>query len=134
MPPSACSIVSTRSQTAPMRSASARAIVLLPVPGSPASEISNSAPDLAGDLDAAAELGPLFVLGEQIALFGAGEAALRRETKLVEWGELRRLVEAALELVLALERACFGRHHAQHGMLVLGQQAQRLEATRALAV
>src|SRR5712672_374167 len=36
-------------------------------------------PDLARDLDAARKLGPLLFFRQQIAFFGAGEAALRRE-------------------------------------------------------
>ena len=45
---------------------------------------SGAAPDLLGDLDDHAQLGPLLVLGERVALLGRGEAALRREAELVE--------------------------------------------------
>src|SRR5262245_53895967 len=91
-------------------------------------------PDLAGDLDAAGELGPLLVLGQQVAFLGAGEAALRREAELLERRELGGLVDAALELVLALERAALGCHDAQHDVLVVRQEAQRFEAAGALGV
>ncbi len=38
------------------------------------------APDVLGDLNDPRHLGPLLVLGQDIALFGAGEAALGAET------------------------------------------------------
>src|SRR5262245_29789736 len=85
-------------------------------------------PHLVRHLDAAAELRPLLFLGEQVAFLGRGEAALRREAELVEVDELRGFVEAAHELVLALERAGLRRHDAEHGELVLRQQPQWLEA------
>src|SRR5258708_25875458 len=46
-------------------------------------------PHIAGDLDAAGQLGPLLFLGQQIALLGAGEAALRRQAELLQGCELR---------------------------------------------
>src|SRR5262245_32403303 len=39
----------------------------------------SSSPDLAGDFDDHAQFRPLLVLGQDIALLGRGEAALRRE-------------------------------------------------------
>src|SRR5215831_7130724 len=92
------------------------------------------APDLVGDLDQAAQLRPLLVLGQAIALFGRGEAALARDAELVERGIFRRLIDAAPELVLAFKPAGLGGHDAEHHGLALGQLAQRLEATGALAV
>ena len=59
------------------------------------------------DFDDHLELGPLLVLGQHVAFFGRGEAALRRQGELVEAGELCRLLEAALDRVLALERPVF---------------------------
>src|SRR5215467_3944656 len=55
-----------------------------------------SAPDLVGERDDLGELGPLLVGGEQVALFRAGEAALRAKRELVKRKELRRLVDPAL--------------------------------------
>src|SRR4029077_1775841 len=63
-------------------------------------------PDLFGDLDDHAQLGPLLFLGQSIAVLGRSEAALRRESQLPDVDELRRLLDAALDLVLALEPAC----------------------------
>src|SRR5260370_21374023 len=97
------------------------------LPVSPRNAASALRPHLARHFDAAAELGPLLVLGQQVALLGAGEAALRREAELFEGCELRRLVDAALELVLALQRTGLRRHDAQHDLLVLWQETQRLE-------
>ena len=42
------------------------------------------APGLVGHVDDQAQLGPLLVLGERVALDGAGEAALRAEAQLLE--------------------------------------------------
>ena len=81
------------------------------------------------------ELRPLLVLGEHVALDGRGEAALRREAELLERRVLRGLLDAALQLVLRLELAALRRHEAEHDLLVaLRQEAQRLEAARALVV
>ena len=41
-------------------------------------------PHLSCHLDAAPELGPLLVLGQQVALLRAGEAALGRQAELIE--------------------------------------------------
>ena len=48
-------------------------------------------PDFVGDFDDHAQLRPLLVLGQRVALLGRGEAALRRQAELVEIDELRRL-------------------------------------------
>ena len=45
---------------------------------------------------------------KHVAFLGRGEAALRREAELVERDVFRRLVDAALELVLRFERAGLG--------------------------
>src|SRR6185312_3596718 len=76
------------------------------------------APDFFGDLHHFAHLGPLLVLGEDVALFRRGEAALRRERHLFHRHELRRLVEPALHRVLALERAALRGDDADHDDLV----------------
>ena len=93
-----------------------------------------SAPDLLGDLHDLAQLGPLLLLAERVALDGRGEAALRREAELVDVDELRGLLDAALEQVLALELALLGRDEAEHDELARRHEAQRLEAARARVV
>src|ERR1700722_14694055 len=94
-----------------------------------------SAPHLAGDLDHHAQLRPLLLLGEHVALFGGSKAALRRETELIEGGEFGRLLDAALDVVLLFQLAGFCRDQPEHDNLVaFGQKAQRLKAAGARAV
>src|SRR6516225_1299141 len=85
-------------------------------------------PDLVRDLDEAAQFCPLLVLAQQIALLGRGEAALAGNAELVERSIFRRLLDAALELVLAFELAALGGHDAEHDELAFRQHAQRFEA------
>src|SRR6185312_12539943 len=80
------------------------------------------------------QLCPLLVLGEHIALLGRSKSTLRRQAELVERHIFRRLVDAALELVLALQRATLRSDEAEHDNLSLGHEAQRLEAAGAGAV
>src|SRR3984957_7001492 len=91
-------------------------------------------PDLSGDLPDHAQLGPFFVLGQYIAFLGRGEAALRRETKLVEFGELGCFRDAALERVFGFERAGLGRDQAEHRKAALLQALERLEPAGAFGV
>src|SRR5687767_13653036 len=74
-------------------------------------------PNLFGDRDDPLELRPLLLLGENVALLRRGEAALRRETELIHIGELRSRVDAALQVVLALERAALRRDEAERNAL-----------------
>src|SRR6202034_1676894 len=76
-------------------------------------------PHFAGDLDDHPQLRPLLVLGQRIAFFGRSEAALRRETKLVEIEEFRRLVDPALDVVFLFQRAGFAGDEAEHDRLAL---------------
>ena len=87
-----------------------------------------------GGLDDQPQLGELLVEGERVALDGGGEAALRGEAELVERDVLRGLVDPALEGVLVLERAALGGDQAEHDLLALRHEPQRLEATGALVV
>src|SRR6516162_11321045 len=68
----------------------------------------NSTPNLARDLADHAQLRPLLVLGENIAFLGRGEAALRRETKLIEIGEMRGLLDPPPDRILGFQRAGLG--------------------------
>src|SRR3954465_6198458 len=88
-------------------------------------------PHLARGLDDERELGPLLVLGQRVALDGRGEAALAREAELLDIDVAAGLLDAALEVVLALEVAALGRHQAEDDLLARGHEAQRLEAPRA---
>ena len=72
---------------------------------------------------------------EHVALDRRREAALRREAQLLERRVPRRLLDAPLQLVLRLELAALRRHEPEHDLLLaLRQEAQRLEAARALVV
>src|ERR1700722_1528766 len=93
------------------------------------------APPLVGDVDRELQLGPLLFLGEQIALFGGGEAALRGHRKLLQRHETGGLLQPALDVVLLLELAALRGDDADHHDLVaLRQIAQRLEAAGALGI
>src|SRR6516225_8917215 len=67
------------------------------------------APDLGGDLHDEAELVPLLGRGEVVAFLGGGEPALRRQAQLVDAGVLRSLLDAAQDVVLALQLAALAR-------------------------
>ena len=71
-----------------------------------------SAPDLAGYLDNLGELRPLGLLGENIALLGRGEAALRADAQALQTDIFRCLVDAPLDIVLGFQRAGFRRDQA----------------------
>src|SRR3989449_128803 len=91
-------------------------------------------PHVASDLDDALELLPLLVLGQRVAVVRAGEAALGRQAQALQRHVLRGLVDPSPQRVLRLERARLGGDEPQHDLLVARQQAQRLEAARALGV
>ncbi len=92
------------------------------------------APDLARRLDDEAQLRGLLLHAQVVAVDGRREPALRREAELVDVGEPRGLLDPSLELVLALELAALGGHETEHDELARRQEAQRLEAARALVV
>src|SRR3972149_202606 len=64
-------------------------------------------------------LPPLLVLGQDIAFFRGGEAALRRQAKLVEVDELGRLLNTALEFVLGFQPAALRGGEAEYDGLAL---------------
>src|SRR6266540_3964611 len=70
------------------------------------------APDFLGDLDDQPQLRPLVVLREEVALDRRREAALRRQTELLERRVLGRLFDPPLQLFLRLELAVLRRHEA----------------------
>src|SRR3989442_11891150 len=88
-----------------------------------------------GDVHDHGELRPLLVLGQHVALLGGGEAALRAQGELVDIDVLGRLVDAAPDGVLALERAALRRDEAEHhDLLPLRQETQGLEAAGPVGV
>src|SRR4029450_5419990 len=95
---------------------------------------SASAPHLFGELHDHAQLRPLLLLGQEIALLGRGEAALRRERELIDIDVFRRLLDPPLELIAALELAGLGGDEPEHDGLALWHEPQRLEPAGARAV
>src|ERR1041384_109054 len=92
-------------------------------------------PDFLGQIHQQLELGPLLPLGQHIALLGRGKAALRRQAELIEPHELRRLLNAPLDIVARLEPSGFrGDQPEHHPPLSFGQEAQRFETARAVGV
>ena len=92
------------------------------------------APDLARNIDDQPELRPLLVLGEDIALFGRGEAALRAEAQLLERRIFGGLLDPAQNFVASLERSGLRCDEAEHDGLALRQEAQRFEPAGPVAV
>src|SRR5712692_6005678 len=96
---------------------------------------SGFAPCFVGELHNHRKLRPLLILGKDIALLGRGKAALRRKAELLERSKLGCFLDAALDVVLLLQRAALRRDEAEHNDLVaLGQVTQRLEAAGTLGV
>src|SRR4029077_18918989 len=94
-----------------------------------------SAPDLAGNVNDHAELCPLLGFGENVALLGAGKAALRAEAELLDRCEPGGFIDPPLDIVLALQAAALGGDQAHHyAFVALGQEAQRFQATGAVGV
>src|SRR5215203_2168081 len=93
------------------------------------------APDFFSQFHDHPQLRPLLVLGENIAFFGGGKAALRRQAKLIERGILGRLVDAALDRILGLQLAAFGGDEAEHyALLALRNEPQGFEAARPIGI
>src|SRR5258707_14535601 len=91
-------------------------------------------PHLARGLDHQTELGDFARDIHGVAADAAGETALRAQCELLQRRMLRRLVDAALELVLGFELAALGGDQAEHGDLALGKEAQWFETAGAGAV
>src|SRR5258707_2608956 len=92
-------------------------------------------PNLVRNLNNLAHLRPLLLLGQNVAFLGRGEAALRAQRQLLQRRELRRLADAALDRILALQPAALRPDDADHDDLVaLRQEPQRLVTACALGV
>src|SRR5262245_36174765 len=92
-----------------------------------------SAPHCAHRLDDQLELGPLLVLGEDVALLGGGEAALGTQAELLEVGVLAGLVDAPRDGVPCLQNPALRGDEAEDDLLAaLGQEAEGLEPSRAV--
>ena len=85
-------------------------------------------------VDDEAQLGPLLVLGQGVALDRAGEAALRAQAQPVERDVGGRLVDAPGELVGRLQLGPLAGDQAEHDLLAVGHEAQRGEVPGAFVV
>src|SRR5262249_60402040 len=78
--------------------------------------------------------GPLFVLGEDVAFFGRGEAALRRQAQLIQRDIFNRFVDALLDVAFVLKRAGLRRDQSKHELLfAFWKKPQRLDTAGAVA-
>ena len=89
------------------------------------------APHLARCLGHEFQLRDLVADRHGVAADAGGEAALRRQSKLVERRVARRLFDAPFQLVLGFHLRTFGRDETKHGGLAFGQEAQRRKAAGA---
>ena len=103
-------------------------------PAGPICEISIAAPDLVRNFDDHAQLGPLLILGQHVAFFGRGEAALRRQAQLLKRYKFSGFIDAAFDVVLRLQPPAFLRYEAKHDLLVALEMTQRLEAASAVSI
>src|SRR5437867_5717219 len=92
------------------------------------------APDLARHFQGQAELTALVVDRDLVAVVRAREAALRAQAEVLERHVLGGGLDAALEIVLGLERRHLGADQAEHDLLSLGHEPERLEAARAVRI
>src|SRR5664279_6539722 len=76
-------------------------------------------------LDHQAQLRSLRLTGDLIAMHGAREAALRRQTKLVQRYHSRGLVDFSLQRVLGFELAELGRDQSENHRFPRGYETQR---------
>src|SRR6266540_4009485 len=88
----------------------------------------------AGTLIHSVELHSLILRRDTVARHGRSEAALRAQGQPLQREKCGRLVDAAAELLHALEPRLLRRDEPENHLAVLGHGFQRLEASRALIV
>src|SRR5262249_23407716 len=81
-----------------------------------------------------AQLGPLLVLGEEVAFHRGGEAALGAEREVLQGDVAGRRLDPPRERVAALELRPLAAHEAEHHRPALRDEPQRLETPRPLLV
>src|SRR5271155_4873737 len=91
-------------------------------------------PNLVGGFGHEAQLRLLILGAEEITADGAGKSALGAERKLFVRDEFRRFINPPPDRVLAFAYRRLGAHQPEDSELILGQEAQRLEAARARIV
>jgi hypothetical protein len=95
---------------------------------------SSLAPHEPGRAHDQLELVPLVVHAERVPHDRRRESALRAEREALEPDQTGRLPDAGLELLLRLPARRLRGHEPEHHQLVVGHEAQRVEAARALVV
>src|SRR5262247_2759743 len=106
----------------------------LPRPHNRFSRARPSPPDLTRDLERQAELALLVVDGDLVTVVGARKAALGAQAEILERDVLRGRFDAALEIVLRLERGHLRADQPEHHLLALRHETQGLEAAGAIGV
>src|SRR5579875_533586 len=92
------------------------------------------APDLPRGLHDKAQLGPLVVLGQQIALHRGGKAALRAERQAVQGHVPRRLLDPGQQGALRLELRALAAHEPEHDGGPARDEPERRERSRSLVI
>src|SRR5262249_48198868 len=91
-------------------------------------------PDPARGLNHQAELGPLFIFGQQIPFRGGGEAALRAESQVLQGNIAGCLLDPSRYLGAILQLGTLGADQAKDNHLPFGNEAERFECPRTLVV
>src|ERR1700680_4606016 len=91
-------------------------------------------PHLLRDFADHPQLGPLVLFGKSIPFLGRGEAALRRQTELLEIGEFGGFLDAPLDGVLGFQGAGLRRHQAEHHEAIFLQALERFKTAGAVGL
>src|SRR5262245_46573833 len=97
-------------------------------------EMKLPSPHEPGRLRDTAELHPLILGRHTVTGHRRGEPALRAEREPLEWNHPRGFLDARAQLVDGLDPRLLRRDQPEHHDPVVGHDAERLEAARALVV
>src|SRR5207249_2328735 len=103
-------------------------------PSTPRLRARPSSPDVLSRLDDGPQLRAFILDAESVSQDGGGEAALRRESELLEREEASCITDARRELLDCLPARGLGGHEPENRGLVLGHGAQGLEVAGAFVV
>jgi hypothetical protein len=78
------------------------------------------------------QLGPLFVLGYQVALHPRSKAPLKTDGELLEREESSDLIDPSEKVFFAIERRAIGADHSEHNDFTFRHNAQWLEVAGTL--
>lgn len=91
-------------------------------------------PDLFRDFFNKSKLAPLLLLGQVVAFFRGGEAALRAQANPVQVDVLCRFLDPFQDVLFIFQLTEFRREQAQHDLLIVLQEAKRLEIACPLGI